>query len=175
LSPVKSTRNRRQVAGDGSALILGVDKSLTLHENGGNTLQVTLEQLEELNVLLLKLVLDNGSVEELGEGIKQLELANDGVAVIETLSENRCESSLKLLDTKAELVEVVIESSLFNVHDLILDLHEKVNGGLELSVDGVDCVGQGLTLGVTDLDVSKSSELLDGLSEVHDILASLLE
>jgi len=175
LSPVKSTRNGRQVARDGSALILGVNKSLALHEDGGNSLQVTLEELKELNVLLLKLVLDDGSVEELSEGVKQLELADDSVAVIETLSENRCESSLEFLNAKAELVEIIIEGSLLDVHNLVLDLHEKVNGGLELSVDGVDGVGEGPTLGVTDLNVAKSSELLDGLSEVHHILASLLE
>lgn len=126
-------------------------------------------------MLLLELILDDGSVEETIEGVQKLELANDGIAVIETLGENGSKSSLEFLDALAELVEVVIEGSLFNVHDVVGDLHELLDGNIELSVDLDDGVGKSLTLGVTDLNLLKLLELDHSVGQVHDVLASLLE
>jgi hypothetical protein len=175
LSPVKSTRNGRQVAGDRGTLILSVNKSFTFHEDCCNCLQILLIEFEELNVLLLKFILDDGSVEKSFEGIKKLEFSNDGVAIIETLGEDGSESSLKFLNALSELVEVIIESSLFDVHDVVFNLHEVLNGSSELFVDLNDSSRKGLTLGVTNLNLFELLELHDGVGQVHNVLASLLE
>ena len=52
-------------------------------EDVGNDFEVLLEELEEGYVLLFELVLDDLTGEETFEGFEQLELANDGVTVIE--------------------------------------------------------------------------------------------
>jgi hypothetical protein len=134
-----------------------------------------LVEFEELNVLLLKFILNDGSVEKSLEGIKKLEFSNDGVAIIETLGEDGSESSLKFLNALSELVEVIIESSLFDVHDVVFNLHEVLNGSSELFVDLDDGSRKGLTLGVTNLNLLELLELHDGVGQVHNVLASLLE
>jgi hypothetical protein len=45
-------------------------------------------------VLLLQLILDDWSVEKSLKGVQELELANDGVTVVKSLSEDRSESPL---------------------------------------------------------------------------------
>lgn len=119
LGPVESTSNWRQVVGDGGSLVDLVDQGLTLHEDGSNRLKVVLVEFKESNVLLFKLILDDWSVKKSLKGVKELELTNDRVGVIETLGENGSESSLELLDVLSELEEVVIEVSLLNVHDVV--------------------------------------------------------
>jgi len=84
-------------------------------------------------MFLLKLVLDDGSVEESFEGVEQLELSNDGVAVVEALGEDGGESSLEFLDSLSELEEVVVELSLLNIHDVVVDLGKIFHGLVELN------------------------------------------
>lgn len=86
-------------------------------------------------MLLLKLILDDWSVQETLEGVKELELSNDGVRVIETLSKDGSDSSLELLNSLSELVEVIVEFSLLDVHDIIWDTGELLNSLGELSVN----------------------------------------
>ena len=118
-------------------------------------------ELKKSNVLLFELILDDWSVEESLEGVKELELTNDGVGVIETLSEDGSESSLELLDSLSELEEVIVEVPLLDVHDLVLDLAEIFNSLIELTVDCKDSGGQGLTFGVTNVDLLELAELDD--------------
>jgi len=61
----------------------------------------------------------------------------------------------------SELEEVVIEVSLLDVHDVVLDGHELINGLRELVEDPKDSGGQGLTLGVTNVDLLELAELDD--------------
>jgi len=71
-------------------------------------------------VLLLELILDDWAVEEALERVEELELSNQSVAVIEALGQGRGESPLELLDSLPELVEVVIETPLGDIHDVVL-------------------------------------------------------
>lgn len=79
VSPVKGSGNRGQVVGNGCSLIDLVDESLTLKEDLLDCLKILLVKLQECNVLLLKLILDDWSVEKTLEGVEELELANNGV------------------------------------------------------------------------------------------------
>ena len=112
-------------------------------------------------MLLLKLVLDVWSVEKSLKGVQELELSNDGVAVIETLSQDGGESSLQLLDALSELEEVIVKLSSLNIHDVIFDLHEFLDSLFEFFVDLFDCLSQGVTLGVTDINLRQLLELND--------------
>lgn len=47
-----------------------------------------LVELKKSNVLLFELILDDWSVKKSLEGVKELELTNNGVGVIETLGED---------------------------------------------------------------------------------------
>ena len=73
----------------------------------------------------------------------------------------------------SELIEVIIERSLLNVHDVIFDLTEFIDSYLEFSEDLFKTVSKSSTFGVSDLNLIKSLELLDGACEMHDVLASL--
>jgi hypothetical protein len=79
--------------------------------------------------------LNDGSGKKTFEGIEKLELTNDGITIIETLSKDGSESSFKFLDSASELVNVVIESSLLNVHNVILDTSELFNSLVEFVED----------------------------------------
>mmetsp|Transcript_20734 Transcript_20734/g.31851 ORF Transcript_20734/g.31851 Transcript_20734/m.31851 type:complete len:572 (-) Transcript_20734:732-2447(-) len=175
LGPVQGTGDGRQVVGDGGALIDFIDQGLTLHEDGADHLQVLLVQFEQSDVLLLELVLDDGAVKQSLEGVQQLELADDGVTVIETLGQDGGQTSLELLDSLAELEEVVVELALFDVHDVVLHGRELVDGLLELREHLEDGSREGLTLGVTDVDLLQLRELHNRAGQVHDVLAALRE
>ena len=116
-------------------------------------------ELKKSNVLLFKLILDDWSVKKSLEGVKELELTNDGVGVIETLGQDGSESSLELLDSLSELEEVVVEVSLLDVHDVVRDGHEVFNSLGELIEDPKDSGGQGLTFGVTNVNLLQLAEL----------------
>jgi hypothetical protein len=88
VSPVQGTGNRWQIVGDGSSLVNSVNKSLAFKEDLLHCLQVLFVEFEKSNVLLLKLVLNDGSVEKALEGIEELELSNNGVGVIEALGKD---------------------------------------------------------------------------------------
>jgi len=83
-------------------------------------------------MFFLKLILNVWSIEKSFERVKQLEFSNDRIAIIKSLSQDRWESSFKLSDSLFEFIEIFLKSSLINVHDVIFDLHELVNGFLKL-------------------------------------------
>jgi hypothetical protein len=73
----------------------------------------------------------------------------------------------------SEFVEVVIELSLLNIHDVILHLHEFSSRLVELLKDSVDTGSKSFTFGVTDFNLVDAFELDDGLDEMDNVLASL--
>ena len=159
LGPVESTSDWRQVVRDGGSLVDLVNQGLTFHEDGSDGLKIVFVELKKSNVLLFKLILDDWSVKKSLEGVKELELTNNGVGVIETLGEDGSESSLELLDSLSELEEVVVEVSLLDVHDVVRDGHEVFNSLGELIEDPKDSGGQGLTFGVTNVNLLQLAEL----------------
>ena len=72
----------------------------------------------------------------------------------------------------AELEEVVVELSLLDVEDVVLDCGELADGDAEFLEDGLDVSGHDLALGVADLDLLKLIELGDCSGQVHDVLAT---
>jgi len=124
-------------------------------------------------VLLLKLVLNNWSVEQAFKGIKKLEFSDNGVTVIKALSENGCKPSLEFSDSLSEFVEVVVELPFLNIHDVVLYSHELFNSLVEFFKDLIDSCGQSLTFSVTNFYLLQLVELNDGAGEMHDVLASL--
>lgn len=126
-------------------------------------------------MLALKLILDDWSVKEALKRVKHLEFTDDSVTVVERLSEHGSKTALKLLNTLAELEEVVVELTLLDVENVVLDEHEVINSLGELTEDSHDGGGHSLTLGVTDFNLLELAKLIDGTSEVHDVLASLGE
>ena len=75
----------------------------------------------------------------------------------------------------AELEEVIVKASLFDVHDVVLDGHELIDGRLELVVDLHHSGGKDSTLSVTDLNLLEALELEEGARQVEHVLAALLE
>lgn len=88
-------------------------------------------------MFLLKLVLNDRSVQEILERVKKLEFTDDGVAVVKTLCQDGGNSSFELLNSLLEFVEVIIEFSLFNVHNIVSDRGELSLSFLEFFVDGL--------------------------------------
>ena len=132
LGPVESTSNRRHVEGDGCTLVDLLNEDAAFVEDGSNNLEVLLIQLQKSNVLLFKLILDNLTGKKSIKAVKELEFADNGIRVIERLSQDRGKSALELLDALAELEEVVVETALLNLHDVVVDGHEFLNSGVEL-------------------------------------------
>jgi len=91
------------------------------------------------------------------------------------LSENRSDSSFELLDLLSELIEVIIESSHFNVHDIIFGLTELIDGRIELSIDLFKTISKSSSFGVSNFDLIELFELQNGVCKMHDVLASLKE
>lgn len=136
-------------------------------------LKIRLEKLKKSNLLALKLVLDDGPVKETLEGVEHLELTDDGIAVVKRLGKDRGETAFKLLDALAELKEVVVELTLLDVKNVVLNEHEIVDSLSKLVEDGKNVGGHGLSLGVTNFDLLELAKLGDGTGQVHDILAAL--
>jgi hypothetical protein len=132
-------------------------------------------KLKEDNLFFLKLVLNDWSLKKFIKGIQKLELSNDGITIIETLGQDRSDSSLELLDLLSELIEVIIECSHLDVHDVIFGFTEIVDGSVELTVDLFETISKSSTFGVSDLDLVKLLELQNGVCKMHDVLASLKE
>jgi len=126
-------------------------------------------------MLALNVILDDGAVQEAFERVEELELADDGVAVVEGLGDDGSKAALQLLDALAEVEEVVVELAALNVHNVVGDCHEFVNNNVEFIEDLSQALAHGGTLGVTDLDLAQFFELLDGTSQVHDVHAALGE
>jgi len=112
-------------------------------------------------VLLFQLILNIWSVEETFERVQKLELSDDGVAIIETLGQDGGETSLKLLNLLTELVEVVLELSPLDVHDIILNLHELIDSLLEEVVDLEHRCTECFTFGVSNFNLLQFGELND--------------
>ena len=91
------------------------------------------------------------------------------------MSENRGNSSFELLDLLSELIEVIIESSHFNVHDIIFGLTELIDGCIELRIDLFKTISKSSTFSVSDFDLIKLFELQNGICKMHDVLASFKE
>jgi hypothetical protein len=75
----------------------------------------------------------------------------------------------------AELVEIVVKFADLDVHNVVVNEHEFFLGLVELVEDIHNGAGHGLTLGVTNFNLSELVKLLDGTGKVHDVLASLRE
>ena len=119
--------------------------------------------------------MDDLASEETLETLEKLELTDESIAVIEGLGEDGGESALELLDSLAELEEVVSELLHLDVHDVVVDEHKGLDGLSEFSLNGHNGSAHGSTLGVTNLDLLQLVELLDGLGELHNVLAPLSE
>jgi hypothetical protein len=73
------------------------------------------------------------------------------------------------------LIEVIIECSHLDVHDVIFGFTEIVDGSVELTVDLFETISKSSTFGVSDLDLVKLLELQNGVCKMHNVLASLKE
>ena len=175
LGPCKCSRNRRHVPEDWRLIVHLVAELLSLSEDHLDLLEIILVRLDEDDVLLLELVKDVRAVQQTLETIQQLEPSEDGIAVIETLGEDGGKPTLELLDLVPELIEIAIEPLLVDVHDLVFNSLEALNGLLEFLKDLLDGLRECLSLGSSDLDVIELVELDDGLGEMKDIVAPLEE
>lgn len=70
-------------------------------------------------MFLLEFILYDRPVQKISEWIKELELSNNCVTVVETMSQDWSNSSLELFDSLSKLVEIVIEFSPFDIHDIV--------------------------------------------------------
>ncbi len=80
-----------------------------------------------------------------------------------------------LLSALSELEEIVSKLLLLDVHHVVVDEHEFFDSLSELSLDIDNCLRHGLSFGVTNLNSLELVELDDGLSQLHNVLASLDE
>ena len=131
--------------------------------------------MDERAMLLLQLVVDDGAVEQALEGGEQLELPEDGRAVVERLGDDRAKAALQLLDAAAELVKVIVELLGGHIHDVVRHGLEGSDSGEEVRVDLLHAGGERFALGATDLDALKLVELHNRLREVEDVVAALEE
>lgn len=70
-------------------------------------------------MLLLELILDNGSVQYALKTVQKLEFAHNSIIVVKSLSHNRSEPSLELFYFTSENKEIFIKLFLINVHSVI--------------------------------------------------------
>lgn len=126
-------------------------------------------------MLLFKLILDDLAVKQTFKAFKELKFTNDSVAIIEGSSQDRGQSAFEFLNALAELVEIIIKFAHLDIHNIIVDKHEFIFGGIELIQDVHNRTGHGLALSVTDFNLSKLVELLDSAGKVHNVLTSLRE
>lgn len=152
-----------------------VDENLALEEDGLDGLEVLLVHLEEDDVLFFEFVLDDGAAEEALEVVEELESAVDGVVVVEPLGDDGGETAFEFLDLGSELVEVVVELLAGDVHDVVGDLGELLDGLLELDEDLADGLREGFALGASEFDFFELGELDDGVAEVEDVVRALEE
>lgn len=175
ISPANCTCNRRHVGRNGSVLVFLLDEDATFLERLVHLLDIGLEKLQQGLLLLFKLVVDDLSLEEAIEAFQKLEFADKSVTVVERLGKNGGKTSLLLLGALSELEEIVSELLLLNVHDVVVNEHELLDGLSEFGLNGDDGLGHGLTLGVANFNSLELVELDDRLGQLHDVLASLDE
>jgi len=75
----------------------------------------------------------------------------------------------------AELEEVIVELSLLNVKDVVLNRGELGDGHTEFLKDGLDVGRHDLALSVADLNFLQLVKLGDCAGQVHDVLATFSE
>lgn len=100
-----------------------------------DSLEVLFVKFQKGDMFLLKFILNDWSVKESFKRVKKLELSNNSVRIIKALGKDGSETALKFLDSVAEFVEVIIKLTLFNVHDVVVDLHELFDGFVKLIED----------------------------------------
>ena len=94
------------------------------------------------------------------------------------MSQYRGDSSFQLFDSLLELVNVILELSLLDIHDVIFLLilvDEVFLSFLEIGVNSFHTCCKLVALGISDFNFIKCSELGDGAGEMCDVLTSLLE
>lgn len=126
-------------------------------------------------MFLLKLILNYWSREKWLKSIQKLEFSGNGVRIIKTLSQDRGNSSFEFLDSLSKFVEIIVELSLLNIHDIIFDFHELILEFLEFFKKSYNTSSQSVTFGVTNFNFLDLTKLNDGASEVLDVLTSLKE
>lgn len=75
----------------------------------------------------------------------------------------------------AELEEVIVELSLFNVEDVVLNRGELGDGHTEFLEYGLDVGRHDLALSIADLNLLQLVELSDCAGQVHDVLTTFSE
>ena len=154
LAPGQRTRNGGHVVVNGRVKEVSIfNIAAAFQEDGLHLFEILFVDIQQDNMFLLEFVLDDRTVEESLEGVEELEAAVDGVAVVEALGDDRGETTLELLDLGSELIEVIVEGLDFDVHDIIGQELELLLSVLELVVDLLEGVGQGLALRAAQDDV----------------------
>lgn len=127
---------------------------------------------------LFKLILNYWPVKKRGKRVKKLEFSYDGVTVIEALSQYGGNSSFELFDSFLEFVNVILELSLLNIHDVIflfILINESFLSFLEITENSFDTQREMIAFGVSDFNFIKGGKLGDSVREMCDVLTSLLE
>lgn len=75
----------------------------------------------------------------------------------------------------SELIEVIIELSLLNVHDVIFHLHEFISVLGEFFKESDNTCSQSITFGITNFNIFNFSKLNNGTGKVLNVLASFQE
>jgi len=167
-APGQRARDGGQVPCDW-ALVSVVQEQL-LH--GLEVLSIALHQAD---VLVLQLVLYDGSLQQPLEAVQQLEPPIHIAAVVERQTDYRAQPPLQLLDRAPEVVEVVVEGLGAHVHDVVGHCLELGHGVVEVLVNLLDAGRKGLALRAPHLDLGQLGELHDGLRQVQDVVAALQE
>lgn len=126
-------------------------------------------------MFLFKFVLDDRSVQKSFERIEQFESTMNGVAIIESLSDHGSQSSFQLFDLRSELVKIVIELLVLNVHNVVIQGLELVHSLLEFHEDLLQSFSQGFTLGTSEFNLSQLVELHDGVGQMQNVVTSFKE
>jgi hypothetical protein len=99
----------------------------------------------------------------------------DGVAVVEPLGDHRRESTFKFFDLASELVEIVIELLVLNIHDIVVKSLELIHSLLELHKNLLKSFSKGFSLGASELDLGQLVELHNGVGQMEDVVATFEE
>lgn len=126
-------------------------------------------------MFLFKFVLDDRSIQKSFERIEQFESTMNGVTIIESLSDHRSESSFQLFDLRSELVKIVIELFVLNIHNVVIQGLELIHSLLEFHEDLLQSFSQGLTLGTSEFNLSQLIELHDSVCQMQNVVASFKE
>ena len=146
-----------------------------LEEHLLHALEVFREVLHERQVLAVELVRDGGALEQVVEGVEQLEARRDGRGVVEALAQHGREAPVELLDLAAEGREVAREGLGVNVEQVVGHALERGHGGLEVRVDGVERGRELLALEAADGDLLELEELRHDRGRLEHVVHALEE